>query len=165
MASTSTHGEVWELQPNSKHCYACGLENSRGFALRFYQNQENEVRCRVTLPSEYQGYPGIVHGGVVATIMDEVLGRAGMTGEDYEFMVTANLEIKYRKPVPTDEPLEFRGWVTGIRKGLKFTAGELRLPSGEIAVKAEGVLAEHPMGKLEPDEIEALGWKIYPEEL
>ena len=155
--------EIWRLQPNSRHCYACGLDNSRGLALRFYQNQEGDVRCLVTLASDFEGYPGFVHGGVVATIMDEVLGRAGMMDEDHKFLVTATLNLKYRKPVPTGEQLEFRGRVTETRKHLIFAEGELRLPNGDIAVQAHAMLADHPMGKMDQAELEALGWKLYPE--
>ena len=62
-------------QPNSRHCFACGLENPIGLKLKFYQTAEDEVTADYVAPEEYQGYPGILHGGVTATILDEAVGR------------------------------------------------------------------------------------------
>ncbi len=51
-------------QPNSRHCFVCGLENEYGLGLRFYEVGPDEVTATVTIPDQYQGYPGVVHGGI-----------------------------------------------------------------------------------------------------
>ena len=56
-------------QPNSHHCFVCGLQNPFGLQLHFYDNGEDEVRCEYSIPDRYQGYPGIAHGGIVAAIL------------------------------------------------------------------------------------------------
>jgi hypothetical protein len=68
-------------QPNSRHCFVCGLENEYGLGLRFYEIGPDEVTATVSIPEQYQGYPGVVHGGITAAMLDEVLGRAAMVGD------------------------------------------------------------------------------------
>jgi hypothetical protein len=52
------------LQPNSRHCFVCGLENQFGLKLRFYETGPGEVTAEYTVPDQFQGYPGLVHGGI-----------------------------------------------------------------------------------------------------
>jgi hypothetical protein len=59
-------------QPNSRHCFVCGLENPFGLKLKFYQSKPDEVVVDCVLGEEYQGYPGVVHGGIVAAVHSEV---------------------------------------------------------------------------------------------
>ena len=68
-------------QPNSRNCFVCGVENTYGLNLSFYSTKLGEVTVETVVPDRFQGYPGVVHGGIVASLVDEVLGRAHM-GED-----------------------------------------------------------------------------------
>jgi acyl-coenzyme A thioesterase PaaI-like protein len=88
-------------QPNSRYCFGCGVENSYGLGLRFYEIGPAKLEAEYTVPDHFQGYPGIVHGGIVATMLDEVLGRVVMIGDHSRFMMTARLEVRYRK-YPSD---------------------------------------------------------------
>ena len=108
-------------QPNSSHCFACGLENPYGLRLRFYQTAPGEVTVDCTLSEQYQGYPGVVHGGVVAAMLDEVAGRSQMGDGAPRFMYTARLDIRYRKNVPVGQPLRLVG-KAGKRKRRTATA-------------------------------------------
>lgn len=65
-------------QPNSRHCFVCGVENPHGLHLTFKQTAPDEVTVEYTVPEHFQGYPGVVHGGIVAAMLDEVAGRAHM---------------------------------------------------------------------------------------
>ena len=65
-------------QPNSDDCFACGRKNPRGLYMTFYDDGERRVVSRYTVDPLYQSYPGIVHGGVVATMLDEVVGRVAI---------------------------------------------------------------------------------------
>jgi acyl-coenzyme A thioesterase PaaI-like protein len=110
-------------QPNSYGCFVCGLANPIGLKMVFYNEfnedpQRNQVRAGLTVPETYRSYPGVVHGGIVATILDETAGRAIMgewtraqVGED-PFFATAKMEIRYRRPTPTNTPANFYIWVT-----------------------------------------------------
>ena len=110
-------------QPNSLNCFVCGVENPVGLHLTFYEQPDGEVTCDVTLPERYQGYPGIVHGGIVASMLDEIAGRAAMQGNPERFMMTAKLQVRYRKPVPIGQPLRLVGWLSRRRGRLTDVLG------------------------------------------
>jgi len=114
-------------QPNSLNCFVCGVENPVGLHLAFYEQPGGEVTCDVTLPERYQGYPGVVHGGIVASMLDEIAGRAAMQGNVERFMMTAKLEVRYRKPVPIGQPLRLVGRLDHRRGRLTVVQGEIRL--------------------------------------
>ena len=110
-------------QPNSNDCFVCGRKNPIGLYLQFYDNGENEVTSHYTVASRYQGYPGIVHGGVLASMLDEVVARVSMIGDPHHFMMSVRLEVLYRKPVPIETPLTIKG--TSIRlRGRLGKAGQ-----------------------------------------
>jgi uncharacterized protein (TIGR00369 family) len=102
-------------QPNSRKCFVCGLQNPVGLKLAFYENAEAEqVRAEFTVPDEYQGYPGVVHGGIVSAVLDEVAGRAILLHRDDEdLMATLRLTVRYRRPTPTEILLTAVGWAPG----------------------------------------------------
>jgi acyl-coenzyme A thioesterase PaaI-like protein len=71
-------------QANARDCFVCGVENPVGLHLKFYQTSPNEVTANLTVPEYYQGYPGILHGGIAAALLDEAAGRAlmGLSHQD-----------------------------------------------------------------------------------
>ncbi len=150
------------LQPNSRHCFVCGLENPFGLHLRFYTTAPGEVRVDYTVPAHYQGYPGVVHGGVVAAMLDEATGRVFMGDPDApRFMYTARLSIRYRKNVPVETPLKVVGRA-GKNKGRTATAsGAIYGPDGELLAEAEALLVDVPAGVVDTVDLEAIGWKVY----
>jgi acyl-coenzyme A thioesterase PaaI-like protein len=150
-------------QPNSRHCFVCGLENTFGLHLSFYENVPGEVTAEITVPEHYQGYPGVVHGGIVAAMLDEVTGRVHMGADPQKprFMYTARLHIRYRKNVPVEQPLKLVGRA-GKDKGRTATAtGEIRGPQGDLLAEAEALLIDVPADYLSDVDLEALGWKVY----
>ena len=150
-------------QPNSRHCFACGVDNTYGLGMTFYEVGAGRVLAEYSVPDIYQGFPGVVHGGIVFTMLDEVLGRVAMVGDHTKFMMTAKVEVRFRKPVPTGEPLQIHGKVDRRRGRLSFASAELRLPDGSIAAEAQGMMAEVPDQAIGADQFEALGWKVYPD--
>lgn len=150
-------------QPNSRYCFACGVENSFGLGLSFYEIGPAEVEVEYTVPDHFQGYPGIVHGGIVATMLDEVLGRVVMIGDHTRFMMTARLEIRYRTSVPIGQPLRLHGKLTRRRSHLALAVAEIYLPDGNIAAEAKATLFDFPGNEGNLDQLEALGWKVYPD--
>jgi uncharacterized protein (TIGR00369 family) len=91
-----------------------------------------QVRARLSVPERYRSYPGVVHGGIVATILDETSGRALVvqSGDINDFFVTAKMEVRYRRATPTDTPLLAVGWVERYGKRARVR-GELWLAEGE----------------------------------
>ena len=150
------------LQPNSRHCFVCGLENPFGLHLRFYTTAPGEVSVEYTVPDHYQGYPGVVHGGVVAAMLDEATGRVFMGDPNApRFMYTARLDIRYRKNVPVGMPLKLVGRA-GKNKGRTATAtGAIYGPDGELLAEAQALLVDVPTGVVDTVNLEAIGWKVY----
>jgi acyl-coenzyme A thioesterase PaaI-like protein len=152
-------------QPNSLFCFVCGIQNPFGLKLKFYQTGPGEVTVFHTIPETYQGYPGIVHGGIVASMLDEAAGRALMAvdADITRFMFTARLDIHYRQPVPIGRELKLVG-VAGKRKTRSATAtASLYGPEGDLLAEANVILVDAPQEKLEADSLDSLGWKVYPD--
>ncbi len=147
-------------QPNSDHCFICGRKNPHGLYMTFYDNGENEVISEYTVSEDYQSYPGIVHGGIVATMLDEVVGRVSMIGDHHHFMMSVKLEVKYRHPVPTETPLKIIGRIVKLRGRLGQAVGEVVLPDGTVAVESVMTLADVPAEMLVGVNLDALGWHI-----
>jgi acyl-coenzyme A thioesterase PaaI-like protein len=150
-------------QPNSKHCFVCGRENIYGLKLDFFETSPGEVEVRTTVPEQFQGYPGVVHGGIVAAMLDEVTGRTHMGGDPPRFMFTARLDIRYRKNVPIGQPLRILGHAGKSRESSAVATGQIFGPDGEILAEAEAVLVNVPEEITRDVNLEELGWKVYPE--
>jgi len=149
------------LQPNSNHCFICGVENPVGLKLTFYETAPGEVTANLVLPAHYQGYPGMAHGGIVAAMLDEVAGRAFMgSPEQPNFMYTAKLEVRYRQHVPVEKPLRLVGRVGKRRHRLSTAYGALYDESGTLLAECDSLLVDVPEEVLQQVDLEALGWKV-----
>jgi uncharacterized protein (TIGR00369 family) len=150
-------------QPNSRQCFVCGLENPVGLHLRFFETEPGEVIVDVCLPDRYQGYPGVVHGGVVAAMLDEAAGRSQMgVGENPRFMFTARLDIRYHKNVPIGEPLRLVGKAGKSKSRTATATSAIYDQHGALLAEAEALLVNVPQPAIQNSELEALGWKVYP---
>ncbi len=138
----------------------------------FFQRRAITVSWRaITLDEHYQSYPGIAHGGILATILDETMGRAILAeGDepreitDERFMFTAKIEIRYRKSVPLHQEFIVRGRVDKDRGRMVMVSGEIVLADGTVAVEASATLADIPPEQIGQmlDQAEAIGWRVYP---
>lgn len=151
---------MYTRQPNSDLCFVCGRKNPRGLYMTFYDDGENEVYSDYTVPDEYQSYPGIVHGGIVASMLDEVVGRVAMIGDHHHFMFSVKLGVKYRHPVPTETPLKVIGRIVKLRGRLGRAVGQIIMPDGMIAAEASLTLADVPDEIVSGANLEALGWYV-----
>ena len=97
-------------QPTTRMCFVCGESNPAGVHVRFYEQDDGSLLARFTPQDQHQGYPGRMHGGVITAVMDECVGRAIMIkyGEAI-WGVTAELNVRFRKPVPLEVELTVRG--------------------------------------------------------
>ena len=154
-------------QPNSRSCFACGAENPDGLRLEFHKTGSGEVTSHYNVPNKFQGYPGVVQGGIVATMLDEVLIRAHMGEEEIEqprFLFTARLDVRYRKPVPTQTRLRVVG--TAIRRKARSATSKAVVygPDGDVLAEAEGLLMDVPPEMLDGADLDSLGWRVYPDD-
>ncbi len=113
---------------NDDHCFACGRKNPGGLGMRV-EYAPAEAICRVTLADTFQGWAGIAHGGVVATLLDEIMAHAVLHFVGHG--VTASLELRYLQPVPLGRELLVRGEV--VEKG-----GRLVKARGSVALTEDG---------------------------
>jgi len=144
-------------------CFVCGLQNPIGLKLAFYEDPDSEqVQAKFVVPDEYQGYPGVVHGGIVSAILDEVAGRAVLLhGSDEALMATLSLTVRFRRPTPTETPLTGVGWVERMGGVGARVAGEIRLPDGTVTAECEAVLANVPEEFRARWALEKPYWKVY----
>jgi uncharacterized protein (TIGR00369 family) len=148
-------------QPNSQMCFACGLENPIGLKMAFYEDGEGRVIAEFTPGDEHQGYPGVVHGGIVTALLDEVLGRVAIAAE--RWMVTGRLNIRFRRPIPPGETLTIVGEVVSWKKRTLEARGEIRLADGQVGAEATGTFLEIPAEKVEGMKEALAFWQVVPD--
>ena len=158
--------EKLKKQPNARDCFVCGMKNDFGLKARFYDTEDNEVVVYFTPRDEHQSYPGRLHGGIAAAILDEVVGRAMQTIDPDIWGVTTDLEIKYRKPLPLNCELKAVGRITESNRMMFEGTGEILTPEGEVAVSAHGLYMKMDVHKITDGDFTEGGehWRVYPDE-
>lgn len=154
---------VLRKQKNSKMCLVCGLKNPYGLRSFFYEMENGELLAVFTPMEEHQSYPGRLHGGIAAAILDETIGRAIMMKyeEDY-WGVTIEFTSKYKKPVPLDEELRVIGRITKDTRRIFEGTGEIILQDGSVAVEGYGKYIKLPLSKIADFDPETQEWKVVP---
>jgi acyl-coenzyme A thioesterase PaaI-like protein len=154
-----------EKQASARNCFICGVENLNGLQIKFYQPEPGKVVANYSVPARFEGYPGIVHGGVVSAMLDEVAGRAFITGDPPRFMVTAKISVRFRKPVPIEQPLQLFGYAKEDKGRMAVAAGEIRDLDDNLLAEAEVILANMPAEVIEENqEWDEREWMVYPDE-
>lgn len=129
--------KVLKTQNNSKNCIICGMENPFGVKAPFYVLEDNSVASVFKFKKEHQSYPDRTHGGMVSTLLDELMGRVLWVNEPQTFGVTTTLNITYRKPVPLETTIKARAFITFnstrgfVSKGEVFDMENNLLAQGE----------------------------------
>jgi uncharacterized protein (TIGR00369 family) len=126
------------LEPNPANiCFGCGGANARGMQLTFEQDdQAQRIRGTFKLGAEYQGGPGFIHGGIIATVLDEVMGKVNRFRGVRA--VTAELNVEYLKPVLVDTDLVVEGYEVEKSGRNVILAGEIRNQSGQVLARGRG---------------------------
>jgi acyl-coenzyme A thioesterase PaaI-like protein len=138
----TTRDEV--LPAGARYCFACGDDNPIGLRLDDIRREGDEVHATLHPRPEYQSYPGVLHGGLSATALDEVMGYAAILLAGV-WAATATMELRYRAQVPYDRPLPLRAGLLDARRGRRVRAwARLRLPDGKVGVEATGLLVALP---------------------
>jgi uncharacterized protein (TIGR00369 family) len=103
-----------------------------------FRREGDRTICDYT-PCEYQqGYPGRMHGGVLATLLDEALAWAAY--HSAKWAATARLNVRFRKPIYLDQPLRIEAWVVRDRARLIEARAEVRDSTGDLLAEGEGTL-------------------------
>jgi len=123
---------------NDQMCFVCGKRNGDGLQLDFELVGEGGIRTEFTPPKRYQGWKDIVHGGIIATILDEVMVNAAYLRKIVA--VSAKLEIKLRRPAAVGERLIFHGRI--VRQGAKTlnVKAWAEQENGDVVAEATGLL-------------------------
>jgi acyl-coenzyme A thioesterase PaaI-like protein len=114
-------------------CFACGQQNPIGLRLKFRFEEDDYVTSLEVLP-EYQGWAGVVHGGLLATALDETMAR--LLWEKGINAITGRLEVRYRRPVRIGETLEIRGRITRMRPPAVETEASATAGDGALVAEA-----------------------------
>lgn len=141
------------------HCFGCGPQHSSGLQLDVRAGEGLDVTAEFTVRPVHQGAPGLAHGGLLTTAMDETLGS--LSWLLHLASVTGRLEADFVRPVPVDSLLHIRAWVTGVHGRKLYSAGEGRIggPDGPVAIRAAALFVqvklEHFTTHGRPEDIKA----------
>lgn len=132
---------AFEFEPH--HCFACGELNAHGLHLDLHTSPEGSW-TELTLDPAFQGWEAVAHGGIVCTILDEVMAWAVIGRGTWG--VTARLNVAFRRPVRTGRPIRAEGWVVQQdRRAVRAEGRVLDGDSGEVLATGESTfMAVHP---------------------
>jgi len=153
--------KVTTKQPNSKMCFVCGLENKFGLKSRFYELENGELMAVFQPAEEHQGYPGRLHGGLCATILDETIGRAIMLQETSNIWgVTVDFSMRLRQPVPIDREVRVVARVTKTGKRIFEGTGEILLENNGVAIEGKGKYLKMDLDKIADFDQHEQQWRV-----
>jgi acyl-coenzyme A thioesterase PaaI-like protein len=117
------------LQARSQSaCFVCGQDNPRGLRIQYQRQDGGEMTATWTPSPAWEGFRGIVHGGVVSTVLDEAMSKAvAATGSE---ALTAELRVRFRRHVTSGEAFLIRGWIVKRNKRLIEAEATLTAPDG-----------------------------------
>lgn len=154
--------KVVGAQNVSRMCMVCGMQNDSGLKARFLELDSGELAGVFTPAENHQGYPGRLHGGIATTLLDETIGRAISITDADVWGVTIELNVKFRKPVPLDEPVRAIGRITKDGSRTFDGTGEIVLADGTVAVEASGRYIKLPIERIASDSFAHEEWFADP---
>jgi uncharacterized protein (TIGR00369 family) len=187
-AEDLTKRRTTAAQNISRMCLVCGADNPLGLQARFYELEApggdagageaagdpqagdppaagRELLGVFTVREEHQSYPGRLHGGISSAILDETIGRAITIAHPGTWGVTAELTLRFRKPLPLDGEIRAVGRITRDTRRLFEGTGEIVLDDGTVAVEASGKYLKLSLGDItDGDFAESGEWFADPRE-
>ena len=140
MLKKKTHGRghstpYTRLQKN--YCFACGKNNPDGMHLRFIYDEEGKrFVCRFRLSRRYMGPPGHAHRGIIATILDEAMGKVNKIHN--VVALTSQITVEYLKPVPLGKPLRVESREFSVRGRCHINTAEILDSGGQVLARGRG---------------------------
>jgi acyl-coenzyme A thioesterase PaaI-like protein len=147
-----------QKQPNSDRCFVCGRQNPIGLRMHFYSGDDGCVYADYTPRDEHQSYPGVMHGGLITAMLDEIIGRTAIAHNLW--CMTAQLQVRFKKPVPIGAALKLKGEIVKKAGRLLEGRGEIRLPDGTLAVEATGTYIKIPDEQIAQFQDAIGGWRV-----
>jgi len=131
------HGAQYRrIQQN--FCFGCGKNNPEGMALRFtYDKERNCFVCRFRLVKRYTGPPGHCHGGIIATILDEAMGKVNKLRQ--VVALTSEITVNYLRPVPLHKPLRVESREEKVNGRRHINVAEILNESGQVLARGRGL--------------------------
>jgi uncharacterized protein (TIGR00369 family) len=124
------------LQKN--YCFACGKNNPEGMRLRFtYDEDRDSFVCRFRLGKRYTGPPGHSHGGIIATILDEAMGKVNKLR--HVVAVTVEMTVNFLKPVPLNKPLRVESREESVNSRKHINVAEILNQKGEVLARGRAL--------------------------
>jgi uncharacterized protein (TIGR00369 family) len=125
-----------ELRPENP-CFGCGGANPRGMKLVFERDDEKRwIRGRFRLGAEYQGSGGVLHGGIIALLLDEAMGKVSRFRNVRA--VTAELTVEYLKPIRVEEEIHVEAFEREQKGRSLFHEAEIRNTAGDVLARGRG---------------------------
>ena len=130
--------QILKLEPKeTNHCFGCGAANPAGMKLAFDLDFDTRrTRGSFVLGPNYAGGGGFAHGGIVAVVLDEAMGKLSKLSD--ERAVTAEMSVEYRKPVPVNKPIVVEGWQEEEKGRSRFRVAEIRDAQGNLLARGKG---------------------------
>jgi uncharacterized protein (TIGR00369 family) len=127
-----------KLEPNPTNgCFGCGGANPHGMKLTFEQDDEKRrIIGRFRISATYQGGAGFLHGGIIALLLDEVMGKVNRFSGARA--VTAELSVEYLKPILVDQEIVIEGYELERKGRNLFHVGEIRNEAGVVLARGKG---------------------------
>lgn len=156
--------EVKKKQPNASMCFVCGLENRFGLKSRFYELENGELLALFSPDVEHQGYPGRLHGGIAAAILDETIGRAIMIEySDNIWGVTIDFSMKLKKPIPLNGEIRVLARIEKDSRKVFGGSGEILLEDGTPAITATGKYVKMDISSITDADFVEEAWEVVEE--
>ncbi len=136
-------------QPINDMCFVCGYENPTGLHAQFVEDgTPGQVTGVFTARDIHCSYPGRLHGGVIAAICDESIGRAYISGNHDHWGVTMELTVRYHKPTPLNVPLTVKASITKETRRTFEGQCDLFTQEGLRCVSASAIYAKLPVERI-----------------
>jgi uncharacterized protein (TIGR00369 family) len=135
----SGHGHAVKGMPKQRqnHCFACGKDNADGMHLKFVLDYDaKRAICKFKLSRKYTGPPGHSHGGIIATILDEAMGKVNRFRN--VLALTSSMEIRYLKPVPLGKVLTVTGYEQSMEGRKHINVAEISNEEGQVLARSTG---------------------------
>ncbi|HZR33710.1 MAG TPA: PaaI family thioesterase [Terriglobales bacterium] len=132
----SGHGTAY-VRMQKNYCFGCGKNNPDGMRLKFsYDEAGKRFLCRFRLSKRFTGPPGHAHGGIIATILDEAMGKVNKIHN--VIALTSEISVQYLKPVPLGKPLRVESHEVSVRGRRHINAAAILNQRSEILARSRG---------------------------
>jgi uncharacterized protein (TIGR00369 family) len=133
------HGhDIPDVRLQKNYCFACGKNNPEGMRLKFtYDEERNCFVSRFRLGKRYTGPPGHAHGGIIATILDEAMGKVNKLR--HVVALTSQITVDYLKPVPLNQPLRVESREVRVHGRQHINMAEILNPKSEVLARGRGL--------------------------